>query len=175
MRFVASATFSFVAVYLSRSHCQFTDVARLLSMYQLWLDDLYPRAKFADALIMVEKLGHTKSIQMQRKEWIYEGKPKPTYETDAEADLEVVENEGRDDQMRYPLIDSKEESLFVDQNRSNVNTADDGEPEQDELDALLAEEQLQYRPSEKQKVVAQENKDDFADEMEAMAGMDDMW
>lgn len=44
-------------------------------MYQLWLDDLYPRAKFADALAIIEKLGHTKRMQTMRREWINEGKP----------------------------------------------------------------------------------------------------
>ena len=41
-------------------------------MYQLWLDDLYPRAKFADGLAMIEKLGHTKRIQTMRRHWISE-------------------------------------------------------------------------------------------------------
>lgn len=44
-------------------------------MYQLWLDDLYPRAKFADGLAIIEKLGHSKRIQIMRREWINEGKP----------------------------------------------------------------------------------------------------
>ena len=45
-------------------------------MYQLWLDDLYPRAKFIDGLAIIEKLGHTKRMQTMRKEWINEGKPR---------------------------------------------------------------------------------------------------
>lgn len=49
-------------------------MARLLNIYQLWLDDLYPRAKFTDGLAMIEKLGHTKRMQMMRREWINEGK-----------------------------------------------------------------------------------------------------
>ncbi|KAK2810440.1 hypothetical protein FQN50_002929 [Emmonsiellopsis sp. PD_5] len=55
---------------------EFSDAMRLLNFYQLWLDDLYPRAKFADGLAMIEKLGHTKRIQTMRKEWIDEGKPR---------------------------------------------------------------------------------------------------
>ncbi|KAL9031301.1 MAG: hypothetical protein Q9196_000657 [Gyalolechia fulgens] len=47
----------------------------LLNVYQLWLDDLYPRAKFADGLAIIEKLGHSKRIQIMRREWINEGKP----------------------------------------------------------------------------------------------------
>ena len=55
---------------------QYSDVARLLNAYQLWLDDLYPRAKFADGLAIIEKLGHTKRMQTMRREWIQEGKPR---------------------------------------------------------------------------------------------------
>ncbi|KAI9782588.1 MAG: chromosome segregation in meiosis- protein [Geoglossum umbratile] len=51
---------------------EYSDAARILSLYQLWLDDLFPKAKFADALTMVEKLGHSKKIQVMRKGWIEE-------------------------------------------------------------------------------------------------------
>ncbi|OAX81793.1 hypothetical protein ACJ72_03860 [Emergomyces africanus] len=55
---------------------EYSDAMRLLNFYQLWLDDLYPRAKFADGLAMIEKLGHSKRIQIMRKEWIDECKPR---------------------------------------------------------------------------------------------------
>ena len=55
---------------------QFSDAARLLNFYQLWLDDLFPRAKFADGLSIIEKLGHSKRLQTMRREWIDEEKPK---------------------------------------------------------------------------------------------------
>lgn len=48
-------------------------------MYQLWLDDLYPRAKFADGLTIIEKLGHTRRMQTMRREWINEGKPQEAF------------------------------------------------------------------------------------------------
>ena len=48
----------------------------MLNFYQLWLDDLFPRAKFADGLTMIEKLGHSKRIQAMRREWIDEEKPR---------------------------------------------------------------------------------------------------
>ena len=44
----------------------------------MWLDDLYPRAKFADGLAIIEKLGHKKRMQVMRKEWISESKLKRT-------------------------------------------------------------------------------------------------
>jgi replication fork protection complex subunit Csm3/Swi3 len=62
-------------------------MARLLNFYQLWLDDLFPRAKFADGLAMIEKLGHSKRVQIMRKEWI--GEDKPTF---TRADAIVEEN-----------------------------------------------------------------------------------
>ncbi|EEP77731.1 predicted protein [Uncinocarpus reesii 1704] len=61
---------------LKGKHHEFSDVARLLNFYQFWLDDLYPRAKFADGLAIIEKLGHSKRLQVMRKEWIDEGKPR---------------------------------------------------------------------------------------------------
>ncbi|KAK2737119.1 chromosome segregation in meiosis- protein [Myotisia sp. PD_48] len=62
---------------------EFSDAVRLLTFYQLWLDDLFPRAKFADGLSMIEKLGHTKRMQIMRKEWISEGKPgSQSYDTE---------------------------------------------------------------------------------------------
>ncbi|PHH60743.1 hypothetical protein CDD81_1281 [Ophiocordyceps australis] len=54
---------------------EFSDAARLLSFYQLWLDDLFPKARFLDALAMVEKLGHKKSLIVARSEWINEDNP----------------------------------------------------------------------------------------------------
>ena len=56
-------------------------MARLLNVYQLWLDDLYPRAKFADGLAIIEKLGHTKRMQTMRREWINEGKPRESLDS----------------------------------------------------------------------------------------------
>ncbi|EGX88643.1 replication fork protection component Swi3 [Cordyceps militaris CM01] len=55
---------------------EFSDMARLLSFYQLWLDDLYPKARFLDALAMVEKAGHSKRMMTARNEWLQESKPK---------------------------------------------------------------------------------------------------
>ena len=61
---------------------QFSDMNRLLSHYQLWLDNLYTRAKFADGISIIEKLGHSKRLQVMRREWINEGKPTEQQESD---------------------------------------------------------------------------------------------
>ncbi|KAE9365206.1 Swi3-domain-containing protein [Stipitochalara longipes BDJ] len=62
---------------------EYSDASRLLSFYQLWLDDLFPKARFLDALAMVEKTGHKKRMQMMRMEWINEGKPHSSVHEDS--------------------------------------------------------------------------------------------
>ncbi|KAH8648598.1 replication fork protection component Swi3-domain-containing protein [Xylariales sp. PMI_506] len=78
---------------------EFSDTARLLSLYQLWLDDLFPKAKFLDALAMVEKVGHKGNMRLARMAWIDEGKPKNHQADDNDVDDlfgEAAGEEGRD-------------------------------------------------------------------------------
>jgi replication fork protection complex subunit Csm3/Swi3 len=161
----------------------------MLNMYQLWLDDLYPRAKFADALAIIEKVGHTKRMQIMRKDWIDEGKPRRTTEQDK--DVEEAEAE------KTPVQQSTEEMEGVEKNgglsdprpteerqESTHSRPDDtaaptaGEdPDDDELDALLAESEHPSATTSKtlpSRAAPTEN-DPFEDEMEAMADMDDTW
>lgn len=126
---------------------EFSDAARLLNYYQMWLDQLYPRAKFADALQLVEKAGHTKKLQMYRKSWIDEGKPGYVRREDVEQAVEMqdtaqnessapaqVERGGAPEQE----IEEDLEALFFAggdaHDEQNV-----GGPDEDELDALLAQ------------------------------------
>ncbi|KAH7400684.1 chromosome segregation in meiosis protein 3 [Phaeosphaeria sp. MPI-PUGE-AT-0046c] len=158
---------------------EYGDVARMLNMYQLWLDDLYPRAKFADALAIIEKVGHAKNMQMRRKDWINEGKPGRTAEPDEEAaDIELDE--------RPPPTRNTEDTDGIDQaTGAPVGRPDDTErsperdadPDDDELDALLAEGAQFGSATPKTFPVrtAGGDEDPFADEMEAMADMEDMW
>ncbi|KAG8626825.1 hypothetical protein KVT40_005770 [Elsinoe batatas] len=155
---------------------EFSDMSRLLNMYQLWLDELYPRAKFADGLAMIEKLGHKKRIQMMRKEWIDEGKPRhqdsndtPPPDNEAPEQDQRMEDNGKS-------TGSGEASKPVEQSPTEQNASASGqygessaqaEPDEDELDALMAEEQ---GPEKTSAPIRQ--RDDFADEEEAMAGMD---
>ncbi|KAF3065648.1 Chromosome segregation in meiosis protein 3 [Trichoderma lentiforme] len=70
---------------------EFSDASRLLSFYQLWLDDLFPKARFLDALAMVEKAGHKKALVSARSEWINEGRPKAgNDDDDDELDIGAV-------------------------------------------------------------------------------------
>ncbi|KAL8790552.1 MAG: hypothetical protein Q9195_006296 [Heterodermia aff. obscurata] len=196
---------------------EYSDAARLLQFYQLWLDELYPRAKFADGLAMIEKEGHKKRLQTMRREWINEGKPHinrhedrdedaqspganritdendigestlpsrtartetPPPVEDADDDLYSATPQAILEERRRKRSAAAEESLFISGDEGGA--ADP--PSEDELDALLAENSLQDlgpsavnaerpRPENKQKLV----EDNFDDEEEAMAGMDDMW
>ena len=214
---------------------KYSDVARLLNLYQLWLDDLYPRAKFADGLTIIEKLGHTKRLQIMRREWIREGKPLGRSEEEA-LNSEILskrttnigkvtssEEHPTDPHMSgisntatvslgnntgtSKFRSSKEESLFVSDDDADLHPSDDEldallaedapntistpavnapflrahdepsfHPPEDELDALLNEDTF-YATSTAPVNTASllKTHDEFEDEMEAMAGMDDMW
>ncbi|KAL8891176.1 MAG: hypothetical protein Q9215_001772 [Flavoplaca cf. flavocitrina] len=171
------------------------DLARLLNVYQLWLDDLYPRAKFADGLAMIEKLGHKKRIQIMRREWIQEGKPREKYD---EIDT-TKESEGTlrpEDELRHPdatrnnadLVDTVERQPMPNTNLNGLAGSDepetlflsnditDDQPSEDDLDALLAETaddnegQLFINSSLTEQREPDTRKDDFDDE-EALAAM----
>ncbi|KAH9844863.1 Swi3-domain-containing protein [Teratosphaeria destructans] len=134
---------------------EFSDMSRLLTMYQLWLDDMYPKAKFRDGLAMVEKLGHSKRMQVMRKAWIDETKPT--------AREESPERLGDAAQMGHGLEEMRDRSagdggMSEDATRANNRAArieesrqeEDG-PGDDELDALMAEQHdstvPQHQPS----------------------------
>ncbi|KAI1325690.1 Swi3-domain-containing protein [Xylariaceae sp. FL0255] len=78
---------------------EFSDTAKLLSFYQLWLDDLFPKAKFLDALSMVEKAGHKKFLHLKRIEWINEGEPRSSA-----ADFDDVFGDSNQPEERDPAI-----------------------------------------------------------------------
>lgn len=177
-------------------HLKFSDVARLLSTYQLWLDDLFPKAKFADGLTIIEKLGHSRRLQVMRKEWIDEGKPKPV--DDDLSDDEPVRNaeDGGDIFPADPAPESGDSAGLQRGRRiaddapvlgdlyappspnfapsKSVEKANpNAEPEDDELDQLLAEgaaaqEQPRISPPPQNVPLP----DDFVDDEDAMAGME---
>jgi replication fork protection complex subunit Csm3/Swi3 len=208
---------------------EFSDISRLLNTYQLWLDDLFPRAKFKDALTDVEKVGHTKRMQVTRRAWLDATKPRQrdaspekddafvmsgalpeigtaengTNTADKEDDAifgdSLPQHEGQDDSSRSnganDAPDDDELDALLAENSSATSVAktapgqrkkgpfEDDDSDEDDLDALLAEEPSLLNG----KVVgggaqksseANDNQlpfeDDFADEEEAMAGMD-MW
>lgn len=124
----------------------------MLNYYQLWLDNLYPRAKFADGLQLVEKVGHSKRMQVMRKEWIDEGKPGYARERAArrhEEERETDDLYAGDGPVRgdvstgdsIPSADPESDSLFIPDSRAPT-TEENGLPDDDELDALLAEQDM---------------------------------
>jgi replication fork protection complex subunit Csm3/Swi3 len=154
----------------------------MLNMYQLWLDDLYPRAKFADALAIIEKVGHTKRMQMMRKEWIDEGKPRRALEHDNQEVDEIVLDRPSTEHTteRMDGVEQGEDIRPAEPEKAQDRTASRSagiDPDEDELDALLAESaQLEISaPRTLPARITGVDDDPFADEMEAMADMEDMW
>lgn len=154
----------------------------MLNMYQLWLDDLYPRAKFADGLTIIEKLGHTKRVQLMRKEWINEGKPRHTAGDEDEDAISVAEEITHADEAGMEGIEQEQTSqnrIEADLQKASLNEKEPAQalaedPDEDELDALLAESTITPQVQPRKEAVDTED-DPFADAMEAMADMDDMW
>lgn len=167
---------------------QYGDIARMLNMYQLWLDDLYPRAKFADALAIIEKVGHTKRMQVDRRAWMDEGKPRQARDDDDEEDdnhaahilhevpAQHEEETNGKEAAGAPI--AEDQSVSKGSAQLDIQTGPEPEePDEDELDALLAES-VPVELSAPRAVQSQSNPaqdDPFADEMEAMEGMEDMW
>ncbi|KAI3400785.1 hypothetical protein diail_1994 [Diaporthe ilicicola] len=148
------------------------DALRLMSFYQEWLDDLFPKAKFLDALAMVEKAGHNKTMQEMRVDWINEGRPKSTVTADGgdDADPDEVQQESeaaaaprQADRIAPifertasgtrpstpPLEDLFDEDIYgatpIGARKSGRAPEAGGEPDQDELDALM--EEAEQEPS----------------------------
>lgn len=115
----------------------------MLNLYQLWLDDLYPKAKFKDGLAMVEKLGHTKRMQVSRRAWIDESKGfRRREDEDAEMRLGDITGQGEDNDEIFPIPSvSKESGLGQEQSGGGADAPDD-----DELDALMGEEPAAAAP-----------------------------
>ncbi|KAL4976517.1 replication fork protection component Swi3-domain-containing protein [Aspergillus desertorum] len=146
--------------FKGRGH-EFSDLARLLNFYQLWLDDLFPRAKFADGLAMIERLGHSKRLQTMRRAWIDEEKPKSAAESTLETlrmnpnknnvgsnatSMALISQSIPNDISRSPgEANDTDEDLFLPDGTNHQLSADgsrappDDHDEFDELDALLRE------------------------------------
>jgi replication fork protection complex subunit Csm3/Swi3 len=188
MRFVVSG----FLMNRTLTHLQFSDVSQLLNAYQLWLDDLYPRAKFTDALGMIEKLGHSKRMQVMRREWINAGKQQHDSSENGPANGEATSSRpktgvsilgsGIHTLQKGSLSTPVEMPISTDPELSNVQSLETApQPEQDELDALLAEsfslpsgipttasKQPDLGPHQ-----PEHEMDDFEDEMAALAEMED--
>ncbi|KAH8816827.1 replication fork protection component Swi3-domain-containing protein [Xylogone sp. PMI_703] len=197
---------------------EYSDAARLLEFYQLWLDDIFPKARFLDALEMVEKAGHKKRVQMMRMEWINEGRPRASQPEDSMYEepalpsrvATTVESAPRiapifekaaSTRPKTPEDVPDMDDLYDATPRASRNTqpqpatasetaipsifgpakpnSGDDIPPEDDLDALLAEEEMLQAESRKPQPVAKpvqaavSQEDDFMDDMDAMEDMDD--
>lgn len=174
----------------------------MLKLYQLWLDDLYPRAKFADGLAMIEKLGHSKRMQFMRKEWISEGKANRAAQAE-DLDREAQHVQRRLSESGQIASSSRESEVRKSGEHSAGDTATrieegvskdaTGKPvedslfisdddqhgnvgTEDDLDALLAEEDgRQQDGGSSAGIQRSAEKNSFADDEEAMADMGDFW
>ncbi|KAJ5295172.1 hypothetical protein PENANT_c035G03075 [Penicillium antarcticum] len=160
---------------------EFSDAARLLNFYQLWLDDLYPRAKFVDGLAMIEKLGHSKRIQVMRREWIDEEKPRPFDSSEPTREmlegLQILKNATHHSDSNASASTEQEKSgdgdLFIPDHEGTRQTASYPEPDDDDLDDLLREqdEPMADHPSNVAASSSRpppDNLDDYDAEYEAM-------
>jgi replication fork protection complex subunit Csm3/Swi3 len=159
---------------------EFSDVARLLNYYQLWLDDLYPRAKFADGLQLVEKAGHSRRMQTMRREWIDEGKPWYLREKEAKKKVDKEERDrdreqeaegkhageeglmsGANNEPLTTAMGEEDDSLFIPESRTkgDAEKEDVALPDDDELDALLAQQETRAtsRPSTAPKRIVEDD------------------
>jgi len=141
---------------------QFSDAARLLSFYQNWLDDLFPKATFLDALGMVEKLGHKNMIRNARLKWIDDGRPRTTTFDDDDDDpfaprdgntatepakiAPIFEKAAAQGRQKTPGVPDDDEDLFGDVDvvadkpgRPGAAAGGADIPSDDDLDALMAE------------------------------------
>jgi replication fork protection complex subunit Csm3/Swi3 len=154
---------------------EFSDAAKLLNYFQLWLDDLYPRAKFADGLKMIEKVGHSKRMQVMRREWINESKRKELYGDDDDMyggqgtdnpTTEAFQNGAITANGNAPPTtedDPNSDDLFFPNAKKKPEARSHDEPEDDELDALLAEQDtiVQSKPQQKPMEEDSEGDDDL--------------
>jgi replication fork protection complex subunit Csm3/Swi3 len=108
----------------------------MLNLYQLWLDDLYPKAKFRDGLEMVEKLGHSKRLQVSRRAWIDETKAHRRREDD-DADARMEDIAQAEDDTIFPVPSETTQQSTAQQQTEGGGDA----PDEDDLDALLREQE----------------------------------
>lgn len=165
---------------------EWSDAERLLNFYQNWLDDLYPKARFVDALGMVEKMGHKRKLMTARGEWIEEGRrrilgtdqdgedemmPISAFEGTKTSDGNVAGKEKASERPTTPPVGDipDEDDLYEATPRRVGRTVPVvNEPDEDDLNALIAESEGQDA-SRKKTPAAQEPEGDDLDALMAEA------
>ena len=136
---------------------------------------------------MIEKLGHKKKIQMYRKEWIDEGKPKDAYE-----DLDDLIASNEEQAHGKGITESHDQGLDhlsdailgtpdapannAPSTEPNHGSNDNDEPDDDELDTLLGEAAAKQvtQSADHIRPLVQEGQDsDDQDDLDALLGEED--
>lgn len=166
---------------------EYSDMARLLNMYQLWLDELYPRAKFADGLAIIEKLGHTKRMQTMRRQWINEGKPQDSLDSLGEGTEELAgeQRSSKAGQQQYWEAKSRERprtpvAVVGDDNDIHAATPtfprDDGKTERDgDTENLFLDDSTKTVLILGQESRSPTREENFADDEDALLAHNDVW
>ncbi|KAK0258309.1 hypothetical protein B0A54_00105 [Friedmanniomyces endolithicus] len=158
---------------------EFSDMGRLLHMYQLWLDDLYPKAKFRDGLAMVEKVGHGKRMAVMRRGWMDGSKPGR-----GEKGMETVGDKDGDGDLGMTgglcAVGGVGDDLFGEggdaqagAGRGEDRRGDVEVPEEDELDALIGERANsapRAKPQQQRRGPFEDDDGPDDDELEALMG-----
>ncbi|KAK4570209.1 chromosome segregation in meiosis- protein [Recurvomyces mirabilis] len=142
---------------------EFSDIGRLLGMYQLWLDDMFPKAKFRDGMKMVEKLGRGKRMNDMRKGWIDGTKTR-----EREGSMERIGDDGAGAGAGAAEGDRANDHLFEDEQMLDwpLNGDSNDVPPEDELDALMNENvaPIITRPQAQSRPMFEDDEDEL-DEM----------
>lgn len=167
----------------------------MLQMYQVWLDDLFPKAEFLDALKMVEKQGHKKQMQGMRTQWINQvssgdssviGHNSAPFNAASIANSVHVDhgsgtgsaklNNVRASSVSRTSVEPNEVHDATHPVHSTLSTSDHEEDMPDDLDALLLEADMNDashpHPALNSGYVQEA---DFDDDMEAMAQLNGQW
>jgi replication fork protection complex subunit Csm3/Swi3 len=148
---------------------EFSDVGRLLACYQLWLDDMYPKAKVRDGLAMVEKVGHSRRMGVVRREWMDACKPKRQDEEVERVGGDAVEMSGAlrmEDELDARMAGT---GTATPAKQAQPSTRSMVEDDEDELDALIAEHENDARhPLEQPNRPQRTSRDEDEDELDAL-------
>lgn len=157
-------------------------MARLLNVYQLWLDDLYPRAKFADGLAIIEKLGHKKRMQTMRREWIYEGKSRENLDS-LRVGAEKTTESGQDQSWEVKSRERPRTPVFVMEGVDDLYAAtpksarDDGTMKHDgDRESLFLGDSTKTVPiSLGQRPSSPMREENFDDDEDSLLALSDVW
>jgi replication fork protection complex subunit Csm3/Swi3 len=120
---------------------------------------------------MIEKVGHSKRMALMRKEWIDEGKPgyardKALRQQDEEGPERLGGNENAEAGKSSEGEREEGNTMFFADLKNDQNHADGAQPEDDELDALLREQDAESAPSKSAKDAAAESEGE--DDLDAL-------